>query len=98
MKPDSIQGVNLGYVVELYERYRENPDSVDPATRALFETWRPVDPTEPLETAHPSKLHVIVGVANLAECIRRYGHLAPSSIRSARSHPAIRRCPLKHTA
>ncbi len=76
MKPDSIQGVNLGYVVELYERYRENPDSVDPATRALFETWRPVDPTELLETAHPSKLHVIVGVANLAECIRRYGHLA----------------------
>ena len=76
MKPDSIQGVNLGYVVELYERYRENPDSVDPATGALFETWRPVDPTEPLETAHPSKLHVIVGVANLAECIRRYGHLA----------------------
>ena len=75
MKPEPIQGVNLGYVVELYERYRENPESVDPATRAVFETWRPIDADEPGEPAAP-QLHIIVGVANLAECIRRYGHLA----------------------
>ena len=25
-------GVNAGYVLELYERYRQNPESVDPAT------------------------------------------------------------------
>ena len=33
MKLEPIQGVNAGYVLELYERYRQNPDSVDPATR-----------------------------------------------------------------
>jgi len=75
MKPESIQGVNLGYVVELYERYRKNPGSVDPASRAVFETWRPVDAAGPDEAPRTAQLHIVVGVANLAECIRRYGHL-----------------------
>ena len=75
MKPEPIQGVNLGYVVELYERYLENPDSVDRATRAVFDTWRPVD-AEPREPREAPEFQTIVGTANLAECIRRYGHLA----------------------
>jgi 2-oxoglutarate dehydrogenase E1 component len=72
MKLDSIQGINLGYVVELYERYQRDPESVDPATRAVFERWRPADAAEPAV----GDIQTIVGVANLAECIRRYGHLA----------------------
>src|SRR5687767_8783482 len=76
MKPDSIQGVNLGYVVEMYERYRANPESVDPGTRAVFETWRPADAAETERPADARQYNVIVGAANLAECIRRYGHLA----------------------
>ena len=76
MKLESIQGVNAGYVVELYERYRQNPESVDAATRAVFESWQPVDAREPEPSGIPSTLHAVVGAANLAECIRRYGHLA----------------------
>ena len=34
-------GLNRGYVLELYEKYRENPSSVDDDTRALFERWTP---------------------------------------------------------
>src|SRR3712207_9205630 len=34
-------GPNLGYVLELYERYREDPESVDERTREFFETWSP---------------------------------------------------------
>ena len=34
-------GLNRGYVLELYERYRQDPTAVDPGTRALFETWTP---------------------------------------------------------
>jgi ABC-2 type transport system ATP-binding protein len=34
-------GPNLGYVLELYERYREHPESVDERTRKFFETWSP---------------------------------------------------------
>jgi 2-oxoglutarate dehydrogenase E1 component len=76
VKLAAIQGVNAGYVVELYERYRQNPDAVDPQTRAVFESWRPSASDEHSPASTPANLHVIVGVANLAECIRRYGHLA----------------------
>ena len=34
-------GPNLGYVVELYESYREDPKSVDEQTREFFEAWSP---------------------------------------------------------
>ena len=32
-----IQGVNAGYLEELYERYRRYPNSVDAGTRLIFE-------------------------------------------------------------
>ena len=34
-------GPNLGYVLGLYEGYKENPESVDEETRRFFETWQP---------------------------------------------------------
>jgi 2-oxoglutarate dehydrogenase E1 component len=33
-------GINTGYVLELYDRYRHDPHSVDAETRAFFETWQ----------------------------------------------------------
>jgi 2-oxoglutarate dehydrogenase E1 component len=77
--------VNAGYVLELYERYRQNPDSVDPATRDAFESWTPTElealaaPAVPgiaADVTTPNDVRVVVGAANLAESIRRYGHLA----------------------
>ena len=68
-------GLNRGYVLEAYEKYRQDPGSVDAETRALFETWTP--PAE--EVAPPAgglPLQKVVGAVNLAESIRRYGHLA----------------------
>ncbi len=44
-----FEGVNAGYVLELYERFRQNPESVDPATRAAFEGWNPAE----LDQAQP---------------------------------------------
>ncbi|MCS6842502.1 MAG: 2-oxoglutarate dehydrogenase E1 component [Roseiflexus sp.] len=42
MPIDSLfHGPNAGYVIELYERYCANPESVDPATRAFFAQWSP---------------------------------------------------------
>ena len=81
MKLDQFAGVNAGYVFELYERYLQDPDSVDPATRKAFENWTPADPSSPstpvTEKAPAGvNLHAVVGAANLAESIRRYGHLA----------------------
>ena len=36
-----FQGVNAAYVLELYDKYQRDPQSVDPATREFFETWTP---------------------------------------------------------
>src|SRR5688572_14908979 len=76
MNLERFSGVNAGYVLELYEKYRQNPESVDPATRAVFASWAPADAVETPGTPPAAAIHVIVGAANLAESIRRYGHLA----------------------
>src|SRR6187431_2282912 len=82
MRLDQFHGLNAGYVFELYERYRQDPASVDPASRTAFETWTPSDinssesSPEPDGPTLPDTVSAIVGAANLAESIRRYGHLA----------------------
>jgi 2-oxoglutarate dehydrogenase E1 component len=78
MNLEQFAGVNAGYVFELYERFRQDPSSVDPATRSVFETWVPSDaPSAPTgATGGNLNLAAVVAVANLAESIRRYGHLA----------------------
>ncbi len=67
-------GPNYGYVLELYDRYRENPDSVDEATRSLFDQWRPTD-QEPAVQASVD-LTKLIGVVHLAQAIRSHGYLA----------------------
>jgi 2-oxoglutarate dehydrogenase E1 component len=77
MQFEQFSGLNAGYVLELYEKYRQNPESVDPATRRAFEAWTPPPAAAPGAAGAPAiDIHVIVGAANLAESIRRYGHLA----------------------
>lgn len=78
MNLEQFPGVNAGYVLELYERYRQDPGSVDAATRRIFETWTPTDaPAQRAAAQVPAEnVHTVVGAANLAESIRRYGHLA----------------------
>ncbi len=77
MNLDQFPGVNAGYVLELYDRYRENPESVDAAARTAFESWTPIDTPPATQGQQPATtIHVIVGAANLAESIRRFGHLA----------------------
>jgi 2-oxoglutarate dehydrogenase E1 component len=77
MHLDEFTGINAGYVAELYDRYRRDPHSVDPDTRRVFESWSAA--TEQMATgthADAVDIRKIVGAANLADCIRRYGHLA----------------------
>ena len=92
-------GVNEGYALELYERFRQDPSSVDAATRATFERMgspavavadEAVAPGDeaaegsaaaaaPPSTGSPPAeplLDAVVGAVNLAEAVRRYGHLA----------------------
>ncbi len=70
----AFAGPNYGYVVGLYERYQQNPESVDEATRRLFQKWQPTDGI----SATPTGIGVskLIGVVNLAQAIRSYGYLA----------------------
>src|SRR5438067_233078 len=74
-----IFGANAGYVVEMYERYLRDPTSVDPRTRALFQSWSPAESLAEAEST-PSvssvAIDVVLGAADLARAIRAFGHLA----------------------
>jgi 2-oxoglutarate dehydrogenase E1 component len=76
---NEFHGPNLGYILELYEQYRKDPDSVDVATRKLFDQWSPSEVAAPL--ASPlgqtvQNLPSLTGAANLAQAIRVYGYLS----------------------
>ena len=63
---EGFSGVNSGYVLELYERFRKDPSSVDPASRAIFEEWTPPqEPAAPSSAADGVPLQVAVGAVNL---------------------------------
>ncbi len=44
----SFYGPNAGYVLDLYERYLQDPASVDASTQALFASWSPSEVQETL--------------------------------------------------
>ncbi len=76
---DEFYGPNAGYVIELYERYLENPASIDESSRAIFDTWSPMEQkyseqtlSRPPQSQEVSK---IVAASELAHAIRSRGHL-----------------------
>jgi 2-oxoglutarate dehydrogenase E1 component len=86
----AFHGPNAGYVLDLYDRYLQDPSSVDPDTRATFEhvdpdeiealaTARPRSGAPPVATSAPTgpiyDVSAVVGAAALAQAIRDYGHL-----------------------
>ena len=76
-----FHGPNAGYVLDLYERYRNDPTSIDPEARALFERWSPevigpIPPTGEAGYVPSPSADRIMGAVNLATAIREYGHLA----------------------
>ncbi len=73
----------------MYERYRRNPQALDPAERAFFEHWSPPEEVKQTQNGHlapgtgstnvsatPASLETIVGAVNYAQAIRSFGHLA----------------------
>ncbi|HJU42286.1 MAG TPA: 2-oxoglutarate dehydrogenase E1 component [Vicinamibacterales bacterium] len=71
---DQFTGANAGYVYELFERYQRDPSSVDEATRRAFATWTPSERLESTDGGTDSR--AAIAAFNLAESIRRFGHLA----------------------
>ena len=83
-----FHGPNAGYVLALYERYLQDPNSVDAAARAMFQGWSP--PADeaprpgqdgaavvPIPAGQMNALAEKVRCAvDLAQSIREFGHLA----------------------
>src|SRR5579884_541049 len=74
-------GPNAGYAAELYERFLQDPNSVDPATRAAFAGLEPLAqpaPMAPGATAAPgaagADVSAAAAAAALAQGIRLFGH------------------------
>jgi 2-oxoglutarate dehydrogenase E1 component len=83
---NDFTGQNLAYILELYERYLQDPKSVDAETAAFFANWSPdmlsEDAPGPASngatSAAPSTtdLKKVVGAVELVQSIRQFGHLA----------------------
>jgi 2-oxoglutarate dehydrogenase E1 component len=85
---ESFSGPNLGYVMEVYEQYLNDPESVEPEMKELFELWgAPTDSNGEVTTngqadvsyqmpANATIFSKIVSAVKLADNIRSYGHLA----------------------
>jgi 2-oxoglutarate dehydrogenase E1 component len=88
---ESFYGPNAGYVLELYDRYRQDPSSIDAETRAFFEQRAaeidallnaqdqaaPAQTATPVSTAEQNNLQIghVVAATFLANAIRARGHL-----------------------
>ena len=65
MTGQDFQGVNAAYVAELYDRYRQDPASVDPASRAAFDAG-----LRPPEGPQPARASTIaVGAGDMADVV-----------------------------
>lgn len=79
---EQFHGPNAGYVLELYDRYLEDPDSVDPEVRAAFAAWQPPPGALPLKPASGESAAagpcldpaIISAAVHLAQAIRSTGH------------------------
>ena len=79
---ETFYGPNAGYVLELYERYKQDPSSVDEASRAAFANWTPESQaTTAVHTDHTPvasdtvDVSRIVAASALAHAVRERGHL-----------------------
>ncbi len=75
-----FHGPNAGWALELYERFRQDPQSVDAATAAIFRRLEQEGGVRLAEAPSagataPADVQEIVLAARLARNIREYGHL-----------------------
>ena len=71
-------GPNLGYVLELYEKYREDPDSLDEHAQSFFEGWNPPETgTDGHDISGAlDAVSKVIAAAKFIRSIRDFGHRA----------------------
>lgn len=77
--PIQFYGPNIGYVLELYDRYLEAPDSVDANTAEFFRTWSPDmmlnGGADSVGDVPAVDIRKVVGAVEYAQAVRQFGHL-----------------------
>src|SRR5260370_28821687 len=88
---EAFYGPNAGYVLELYDRYRQNPASVDSATRAIFDTWSPdsLAAGGALTETAPYAVSQIVAASPLSHALRPRGPPRPPRHPPANPTPGV---------
>jgi len=66
---EEFHGSNLGFVLDLYDQYQNDPEAVDEPTRKFFEDRKP-------ENLSSVDLRVLIGAVQLAQALRSHGYLA----------------------
>ncbi len=78
----AFYGPNLGVAMELYDKYLENPDSVDEEMRNFFATWgspieqEDTDRKPAVISTNQMEIEKVIAAVTLVNKIRAYGHLA----------------------
>jgi 2-oxoglutarate dehydrogenase E1 component len=72
---NDFYGPNLGYILELYDQFLDDPDSVDESVRRFFQHWKPTSPAEGSLHTTPHLIQSSQAV-DLAQAIRSRGYLA----------------------
>lgn len=78
---EEFHGPNLAYVLDLYDRYQHDSNSLDEATRKFFEGQKPAG-----EGLSSADLQAVIGAIHLAQAIRSRGYLA-ARLDPLGSHP-----------
>jgi 2-oxoglutarate dehydrogenase E1 component len=75
----SFHGPNAGYVLEQYEVFQRDPESLDAGWRSYFETFQPGEAARPSAegvAASDAPIEAIVSAHRLGQTIRARGHTA----------------------
>jgi 2-oxoglutarate dehydrogenase E1 component len=75
---NDLHGPNLAYILEQYEIYSKNPESVDSTLKSLFEEWGSPITSENKQPKIESDIDVrkVISAEKLVQYIRTYGHLS----------------------
>lgn len=79
---EDFHGPNLGYVMEQYDQYKLDPNSIDIELKEIFDTWgspsittKDTTVSAENETISTDKMKKVAEAVRLVTNIRRYGHL-----------------------
>ncbi len=83
-------GLNRGYVLELYEKYRQDPAVCRCRNACVVRAVDAAGGRSAGALSGEFPVHKAIGAVNLAQSIRRYGHLAAQLDPLGTRLPAIR--------